>query len=401
MKFVRLILFLLASVALRAGIYDDCLIISGIQINGDTSDLYSYVIRPSYTTPSIILSDPALSNTGTTQGTLVMATLGITLKYDPLTETADVDPSHIDYALLNNLPTLGTASTQNSTAFATAAQGVTADGAQPLIAVGTTAQYWRGDKTWVTSPTNLSSFTNGPGYITGITSANVTTALGFTPYNATNPSAYITQAGARTAISLTTTGSGAASYNNSTGVLNVPTATAGVTSVTAGTGLSGGTITTTGTISMPSTGTSGTYSGVTTDAQGRVTAGTTRSFTNSATKTLVTSASGQGGVQLSTTRDARADYWVDTSITTNIGGTSTITVFIEIASTNSATPGDWTTIAKASNGQTITLAVALLSVQPQTLNLGATVPAGQYVRIRYSTAGTASATYGGGQEVLL
>jgi hypothetical protein len=34
--------------------------------------------------------------------------------------------------------------------------------------------------------------TNPSGYITGITSSNVTTALGFTPYNATNPSGYIT-----------------------------------------------------------------------------------------------------------------------------------------------------------------------------------------------------------------
>lgn len=41
-------------------------------------------------------------------------------------------------------------------------------------------------------PTNLSAFTNGPGYLTGITSSQVTTALGYTPYNATNPSGYIT-----------------------------------------------------------------------------------------------------------------------------------------------------------------------------------------------------------------
>ena len=33
---------------------------------------------------------------------------------------------------------------------------------------------------------------NPAGYITGITSSNVTTALGFTPYNATNPNGYIT-----------------------------------------------------------------------------------------------------------------------------------------------------------------------------------------------------------------
>ena len=42
-----------------------------------------------------------------------------------------------------------------------------------------------------TVPTNISSFTNDSGYITGITSTDVTTALGYTPYDATNPSGYI------------------------------------------------------------------------------------------------------------------------------------------------------------------------------------------------------------------
>jgi hypothetical protein len=42
-----------------------------------------------------------------------------------------------------------------------------------------------------TNVTNTNQLTNGAGYITGITSANVTTALGFTPYNATNPNGYI------------------------------------------------------------------------------------------------------------------------------------------------------------------------------------------------------------------
>ena len=50
-----------------------------------------------------------------------------------------------------------------------------------------------------------------------------------------------------------------------------------VTSVTAGSGLSGGTFTTSGTISMPATGIAGTYTKVTTDAQGRVSSGTTLS----------------------------------------------------------------------------------------------------------------------------
>ena len=43
-----------------------------------------------------------------------------------------------------------------------------------------------------TIPTNNNQLTNGAGYITGITSSNVTTALGFTPYNASNPSGYVT-----------------------------------------------------------------------------------------------------------------------------------------------------------------------------------------------------------------
>ena len=49
-----------------------------------------------------------------------------------------------------------------------------------------------GDKTInITVPTNNNQLDNGAGYITGITSTDVTTALGFTPYNATNPNGYI------------------------------------------------------------------------------------------------------------------------------------------------------------------------------------------------------------------
>ena len=45
--------------------------------------------------------------------------------------------------------------------------------------------------------------TNPSGYITGITSGNVTTALGFTPYNATNPSGYITSSALSTYVPYT------------------------------------------------------------------------------------------------------------------------------------------------------------------------------------------------------
>lgn len=97
-------------------------------------------------------------------------------------------------------------------------------GGEPSITAGTTSQYWRGDKTWQTLPTyTLSGLGGQPldadltaiggltgtsgflkktaadtwaldtnSYLTGITSGNVTTALGYTPYNSSNPAGYIT-----------------------------------------------------------------------------------------------------------------------------------------------------------------------------------------------------------------
>ena len=57
---------------------------------------------------------------------------------------------------------------------------------------------------------------NPSGYISSITSANVISALGYTPYNATNPSAYISL----TSLSFV---AGSGGYNNTTGVITIPT----------------------------------------------------------------------------------------------------------------------------------------------------------------------------------
>lgn len=43
----------------------------------------------------------------------------------------------------------------------------------------------------ITVPTDTSDLTNNAGFITGITSGDVTTALGYTPYDSTNPNRYI------------------------------------------------------------------------------------------------------------------------------------------------------------------------------------------------------------------
>ena len=49
-------------------------------------------------------------------------------------------------------------------------------------------------------PTDNSELENGAGYITGISSSDVTTALGYTPYNASNPSGYQTASQVNTLI---------------------------------------------------------------------------------------------------------------------------------------------------------------------------------------------------------
>lgn len=237
---------------------------------------------------------------------------------------------------------------------------------------------------------------NPSNFLTGVTGSQVIAALGFTPYNSANTSNFVSQSGARAAISLTTIGtSGAATYNSGTGVLNIP-AYAGnvgtVTSVTAGSGLSGGAITGAGTISMPAIGTSGSYSGVSTDSQGRVSAGTNRSQ-SAVSRTL------NAAYQISATRDVMAFYSVQITVTASISGGQNGEVVLEMSTDNTFATGVQT-VAVAGVGQTYTLAVALQGVQPQTTQLAGYIPAGYYARLRtVSVTGTPTFVLRAAQEV--
>jgi len=146
---------------------------------------------------------------------------------------------------------LTTARNINGVAFDGTANIIVADATkEPIITAGTNLQYWRGDKTWQTL--NTTAVPEGTNL-------------------------YYTDARARSSISLTTTGSGAATYSG--GVLNIPTNTGTVTSVGI-TGsdfnISGSPVTSSGNISLAlsTTGVSaGTYGRVTVDTKGRTTAG--------------------------------------------------------------------------------------------------------------------------------
>lgn len=188
-----------------------------------------------------------------------------------------------------------------------------------------------------------------------------------------------------------------------------------VTSVAAGTGLSGGTITTSGTISLPNVGTAGTYTSVTTDAQGRVTAGSSPTVGTPGTYSGVTT-DAQGRVtagtnrifanpgrslnsafQISTTRDAQVVYTVDISVTSLLLAGTSGRVYLEYAD-NSGMSVNLVTVMSTPNATGGVLNVTNLGPG----NVMGMVPASKWTRIRtQNVSGTPTYTFIGSQEVQL
>jgi hypothetical protein len=209
---------------------------------------------------------------------------------------------------------------------------------------GTTSQYVRGDGSLGTTPvvpTNVSAFTNDSGYITGVTASQINSAIGYTPYDASNPSGYVNQAGARASVSLTTTGSGAATYNSSTGVLNIP-------------------------------------------------APVTRSYTYP-TRALNTA------FQISATREAMVSYSVDITVAALLLAGTSGRVYLEYAD-NSTMTTNLITVGSTANSIGGVLNVNNLA----TANLAGLIPAGKFVRLRTANvSGTPTFTFQSAQEVIL
>ena len=86
--------------------------------------------------------------------------------------------------MAQTLNSYGNVVTHDADEFATASQGAKADTAlQPND--------------------NITELTNNAGFITGITSTDVTNALGYTPYNSSNPSGYTSNVGTVTSVNNT------------------------------------------------------------------------------------------------------------------------------------------------------------------------------------------------------
>lgn len=120
--------------------------------------------------------------------------------------------------------------------------------------------------------------------------------------------------------------------------------------------------------------------------------------TSTASLSLV--GTGATGTQISATQDSTVRYTVSTSTTSSIGGPATSLVALKICATNSATEGDWTTIGTIENDQTITLAIALQSVQLIRGVLEADLPAGWYHKLVNSGSGTHTETFISGQKTI-
>ena len=144
---------------------------------------------------------------------------GITVTYDASDGTLDFSTSVTQTpAITSN----GSTPSLNS--------GISASEVRDVIGLGTAATInfdgaYSSLSGLPTIPSNNNQLSNGAGYITGITSSMVTSALGFTPYSNSNPSGFTTNTG-------TTTASNTQTFTNKSGNISQWTNNSGYTTYT-------------------------------------------------------------------------------------------------------------------------------------------------------------------------
>lgn len=109
---------------------------------------------------------------------------------------------------------------------------------------------------------------------------------------------------------------------------------------------------------------------------------------------------GATGSQASATKGAFIIVNYNESVTSSIGGAAVAAINVKICPTNNATEGAWTTIFTFEEDQTVTLAIALQSVQVMKGGAMFFLPAGYYWKAESSGSGTNSEGVLGGQQIV-
>lgn len=140
--------------------------------------------------------------------------------------------------------------------------------------------------------------------------------------------------------------------------------------------------------------TSGAYN----DLSGKPTIPSTVRTTSALTLSLVST--GATGTQIHATKDSKISTTVSTSATATIAGAATSTITLKICATNNVTEGSWTTVGVSETSQSYSLAVALQGVTGGKGQLITDVPAGWYVKLVNTGSGTHSETFVSGQQTI-
>lgn len=109
---------------------------------------------------------------------------------------------------------------------------------------------------------------------------------------------------------------------------------------------------------------------------------------------------GATGTQVSSTKNSTVRLWLNESVTSSIGGAATAVINVKICATNNATEASWTTLGAFEEDQTVTLAIALQSVQVMKGMIEFDLPAGWYWKAESSGSGTNSESIISGQQTI-
>lgn len=147
-------------------------------------------------------------------------------------------------------------------------------------------------------------------------------------------------------------------------------------------------------VTLAAVGSAGTFSGVTTDSKGRVTAGTARSI-SSPSRSL------NSAFQPNTTRDTLGTYAVDVSCALSLSGGQSGLVTLQYAD-DSAQSTNVVSVQSGANGNTGALTIGLNITQLCTVTVSGVIPAGKYAKlVTTNTTGAPTFTFKNAQETVL